>query len=396
MSNEKNGNHLSPQGLENFRMSDIVLLMDRARALIEELLAEADIKIDGGRPWDIRVHDEAFYKNVARGGALALGETYMAGWWDCPKLDEFFYRILRAGLHDKLTNWRIAMHFLKAVVLNYQTKSKAPEVTQKHYDIGNQLYEMMLGKSMAYTCGYWKDAKNLDQAQMAKFDLICRKIGLARGMKVLDLGCGFGSFLKYAAEKYKISGVGVNLSKEQIKFARESSRSLPLEFRLIDYRDAQGKFDRVVSIGLAEHVGYKNYPSLFKVARASLEDDGLFLLHTIGNNTSVTMADAWTNKYIFPNGHLPSIAQLGKSMEGLFVMEDWHNFGADYDKTLMAWHDNFVANWDAIKKDYDEKFYRMWTYYLLSCAGAFRARNIELWQLVLTKKGVVGGYTSIR
>jgi len=254
----------------------------------------------------------------------------------------------------------------------------------------------MLGKSMAYTCGYWKDATNLDEAQEAKSELICKKIGLKPGMRVLDLGCGFGSFLKYAAEHYQITGVGINISKEQIKYAKESCAGLPLEFREMDYRDAEGMFDRVVSVGLTEHIGHKNYRTFLEIANSCLKDDGLFLLHTIGSNFSETATDPWTNKYIFPNGHLPSIKQLGEAMERLFVMEDWHNFGADYDKTLMEWHKNFVASWDDIRKDYDDRFYRMWTYYLLSCAGAFRARRIELWQVVLSKKGVLGGYTSVR
>jgi cyclopropane-fatty-acyl-phospholipid synthase len=370
--------------------------MTKAKEIIVQLAARAGVTVDGKNPWDIQVHNEDLYPRILKNPYLGLGESYMDGWWDCPRLDEFFFKVLRADLEDELKNWRVAAHYIGAMLFNYQTRSKAPEVTHKHYDIGNQLYEFMLGPSMAYTCGYWKNARNLDEAQTTKFDLVCKKIGLKPGMKVLDLGCGFGGFLKYAAEKYKVSGVGVNLSKEQIKFAKESCKGLPLEFQLSDYRDAKGSYDRVVSIGLMEHIGYKNYKSFLELARERLCDDGLFLLHAIGSDTSVTMTDPWTNKYIFPNGHLPSIAQLGGAMEKLFVMEDWHNFGADYDETLMAWHHNFSTNWPNIKKDYSERFYRMWTYYLLSCAGAFRARNMQLWQLVLSKRGIVDGYTSVR
>lgn len=373
-----------------------VITMKNDKEFVIDLAARAGVVVNGAEPWDIQVHNEDFYSRVIRQPYLGLGESYMDGWWDCEKLDEFFFRTIRADLEDDLKNWKLTARFLKARIFNYQKKSKAVEVAEKHYDIGNNLYKLMLGETMAYTCAYWKDAKNLDEAENAKFDLVCRKIGLKPGMKVLDLGCGFGSFLKYAATHYKISGVGVNVSKEQVKYARESTHGLPLEFQLIDYREAKGKFDRVVSIGLMEHVGYKNYTSLFKVAHDSLHEDGLFLLHTIGNINSVSAADPWTNKYIFPNGHLPSVKQLGGAMENLFMIEDLHNFGADYDKTLMAWHDNFIANWPKIKKDYDERFYRMWVYYLLSCAGAFRARKIQLWQMVLSKKGVVGGYTTVR
>jgi cyclopropane-fatty-acyl-phospholipid synthase len=368
----------------------------QAKEIIVDLAARAGITINGNEPWDIQVHNEDLYPRVLRNPYLGLGESYMDGWWDCPRLDEFFFRVLRANLDDELKNWRMAAHYLKAVVFNYQTKSRSLKVAQNHYDIGNHLYELMLGKSMAYTCGYWKDAQNLDEAQAAKFDLICKKVGMKPGMRVLDLGCGFGSFLKYAAEHYGISGVGVNISKEQIKFAKDSSKGLPLEFQLMDYREATGEFDRVISIGLTEHIGHKNYRTFLKLANERLSDDGLFLLHTIGRDTSTTATDPWTNKYIFPNGHLPSEKQLGGAMEHLFILEDWHNFGADYDKTLMAWHHNFAANWPVLKGEYDERFYRMWTYYLLSCAGAFRARNIQLWQLVMSKKGVLGGYKSIR
>jgi cyclopropane-fatty-acyl-phospholipid synthase len=323
--------------------------MEKDEQIITDLAARAGIIINRKEPWDIQVHNDDFYPRVMRQLYLGLGESYMDGWWDCERLDEFFFKTIRADLEDELKNWRLALHFLKAQVVNRQRKSKAVEVAHKHYDIGNNLYEHMLGKSMAYTCAYWKDAKTLDEAQIAKFDLVCRKIGLKPGMKVLDIGCGFGGFLKYAAENYGVSGVGVNLSKEQVKFARESTKGLPLEFQLSDYRDAKGTFDRVVSIGIVEHVGHKNYQTLFQLAHDRLADDGLFLLHGIGNN-----------------------------------------------KTLMAWHHNFVANWPKIRDDYSERFYRMWVYYLLSCAGAFRARKIQLWQLVLSKKGVLGGYTAVR
>jgi cyclopropane-fatty-acyl-phospholipid synthase len=370
--------------------------MNKEKEIILDLAARAGIVVNGNDPWDIQVHNEDFYPRVFRQVYLGLGESYMDGWWDAPRLDEFFFKTIRANLESELKNWRLAMHFAKAYLFNYQKKANAAEVAHKHYDIGNDLYKLMLGKSMAYTCGYWKNAKTLDEAQFAKFELICRKIGLKPGMKVLDLGCGFGSFLKYAAENYGVSGVGINLSQEQIKFAKESSKGLPLEFQLADYRDAKGTFDRVVSVGLTEHVGHKNYRSLFQVANQCLVDDGLFLLHTIGERISLTKTDPWTDKYIFPNGSLPSIKQLGGAMEKLFVVEDLHNFGPDYDKTLMAWHENFVKHWPEIKKDYDDRFYRMWVYYLLSCAGAFRARKIQLWQLVLSKQGIVGGYTSVR
>jgi cyclopropane-fatty-acyl-phospholipid synthase len=245
----------------------------------------------------------------------------------------------------------------------------------------------MLDKRMLYTCGYWAAVDNLDAAQEAKLDLVCRKINLEPGMTVLDLGCGFGSFAKYAAEKFGVQVKGVTVSKEQVQLGAELCQGLPVEIRLEDYREVTGKYDRVISIGIMEHVGYKNYRTYMEKANQCLKDDGIAFIHTIGNNISSTTSNAWITKYIFPNSMLPSIAQIARAMEGLFVMEDWHNFGQHYDKTVMAWHANFEAAWPELKDKYGERFYRMFRYYLLSCAGAFRARNIQLWQIVMTKPG---------
>jgi cyclopropane-fatty-acyl-phospholipid synthase len=248
---------------------------------------------------------------------------------------------------------------------------------------------------MIYSCGYWAEAETLDEAQEAKLDLICRKIGLERGMRVLDIGSGWGGFLKFAAERYGISGLGVTVSREQAAFANEHARDLPIETRLMDYMALDGQFDRVVSVGMFEHVGYRNYRSYFDKVRSLLRPDGLFLLHTIGGNVSTTHGDPWAEKYIFPNGMLPSIAQIGEALEGLFVMEDWHNFGADYDRTLMAWRNNFDAAWPALSARYDDRFRRMWRYYLSVFAALFRARQINLWQIVLSPEGVAGGYRRV-
>jgi cyclopropane-fatty-acyl-phospholipid synthase len=250
---------------------------------------------------------------------------------------------------------------------------------------------------MNYSCGYWRDASSLDEAQENKLDLICRKLYLKPGMRILDIGCGWSAFGKYAAEKYDAQVVGITVSKEQVALGKELCKGLPVEVRLQDYRDVNEKFDRIVSVGMIEHVGYKNYREYFNVAAKNLKDSGMFLLHTIGDVVSTKNTDAWTHKYIFPNGMLPSVAQLGKAVEGIFVMEDWHNFGADYDKTLMAWYNNFIHGWNELKNNYSERFFRMWEYFLLSSAGAFRARNRnQLWQIVLSRNGVPGGYCSVR
>jgi cyclopropane-fatty-acyl-phospholipid synthase len=363
----------------------------------QQLLFVAGIKIDGNNPWDISVHNEKYYQRVLSQITLGLGESYMDGWWDCDKLDEFFSRVIRAQIQNHIKkNWSLIYQVLLARLLNRQSRNRAFQIGEKHYDLGNDLFINMLDKRLGYSCAYWKDAQTLDIAQENKLELICRKLGLQSGMKVLDIGCGWGSFAKYAAEKYRVNVVGITVSKEQVELARTLCAGLPVEIRLQDYRDVNEKFDRVVSVGMIEHVGYKNYRTYMEVVHRCLDEDGLFLLHTIGGNKSVKSVDPWINKYIFPNGMLPSIKQLSQSMEGLFVMEDWHNFSADYDKTLMAWYGNLEKNWDNLKTKYDERFHRMWKYYLLSCAGSFRARSNQLWQIVLSPKGVSGGYKSLR
>ncbi|MDR5899937.1 cyclopropane fatty acyl phospholipid synthase [Halomonas vilamensis] len=363
---------------------------------VAELLEKADIRLNGDRPWDLRLNAHGVLDDALSRGNLGLGESYMDGAWDADELDNFFYHLLRARLPDQINPQKLVFHHLRTRLLNLQTAKRAFQVGEAHYDLGNEFYAAMLDQRMTYTCGYWKDAKNLDEAQEAKLDLICRKLELKPGMRVLDIGCGWGSFMAYAAEHYGVECVGLTISKEQTEYGKRLMKSgLPVEFRLQDYRDETEQFDRIVSIGMFEHVGRKNYREFMEVANRCLKDDGLFLLHTIGKNVRGTSPDPWIDKYIFPNGELPALGQVTDAAEPLFVIEDVHNFGADYDKTLMAWHDNFEANWPHFKEQFSERFYRMWRYYLLSCAGAFRARDIQLWQFVLSKKGVVGGYERV-
>jgi cyclopropane-fatty-acyl-phospholipid synthase len=365
---------------------------------IAELFGFAGIEIGGSRPWDLQVHDDRFYKRLLSGGSLAAGESYMDGWWDAEVLDELCTRVHQVDLAAKVGKWETTWLALKGRVFNRQTESQSAEVALEHYDLGNDLYEAMLDRRMQYTCGYWKDATTLDQAQENKLRLICRKIGLEAGMTVLELGGGFGGLAHFMASEYGCHVVSYNISREQVAYGREWCRHLPVRFEHKDYRDAaleSAPFDRVVSIGLCEHIGRKNYPAFLALAHEKLKSKGLFLLHTIGGNASSNCTDPWVDKYIFPNGMIPSIAQLGKAMERLWVVEDWHNFGPDYDRTLIAWWQNFDRAWPALQKKYGERFYRMWKYYLLGCAGGFRARTLQLWQIVLSK-GDIGAYAPVR
>ena len=366
----------------------------KAKGIVEEILNPSDVQFNGNRPWDIQVHNPDFYERVLSGGSLALGESYMDGWWDCEALDQFFEKILENRLDKTVKkNAKLFLYImLKAKIINTQKRSKAYVIGKRHYDIGNNLFAIMLDRGLNYSCGFWAKAKTLDIAQEAKLDLICRKMDLKPGMKVLDIGCGWGGFAKYAAEIYGAKVHGITVSREQVKFANQFCQGLDVKIELKDYRELKEKFDRIVSIGMFEHVGCKNYRTFMKVVHRCLKENGLFLLHTIAGNSSVNSTDPWISKYIFPNSMLPSAKQIASAIERFFLIEDWHSFGQYYDKTLMAWYNNFINNWNKIKDEYDERFYRMWTYYLLSSAGSFRSRRNQLWQIVFSKKGIKGGY----
>lgn len=382
--------------MRTLALSKSGVMAGRFRRRAEEILERAGVTLNGTRPWDIQVHDERLYARVFAQGPLGLGEAYMDGWWDCDALDEFFARTLRADLQRAIRPWSDFFEVLRAKLLNLQRPSRAHEIGRRHYDVGNDLYEHMLDKRMIYSCAYWKDANDLDQAQEAKLDLVCRKLRFEPGMTVLDIGCGWGGTARFAVERYGVSVVGVTVSEEQVKLARERCAGLPIEIRLQDYREVEGKFDRVLSLGMFEHVGYKNYRRFMRVVRRCLRDDGLFLLQTIGGNVSVKKSNRWIDTYIFPNSMVPSITQIGRATEGLFVMEDWHNFGADYDRTVMAWLRNFETAWPELRERYGERFYRMWRFYLCSSAGFLRSRTFNLWQIVFSPRGVPGGYVAPR
>jgi cyclopropane-fatty-acyl-phospholipid synthase len=356
--------------------------------VVRDLCEIADVQVNGSRPWDIQVHDQRFYDRLLNDVTLGAGEAYMDGWWDCEAIDQLIYRVSRSDMLSHLKgNWKFGLSLIQARLFNLQSRARAFEVGERHYDLGNDLYQAMLDKRLNYTCAYWKNASNLDEAQEAKLELVCKKIGVKPGMRILELGCGWGSFAKYAAEKCGASVLGVTVSKEQVALGNELCKGLPVELRLQDYRDVQGKYDAVISIGVMEHIGYKNYRTYMEVTDRCLKEEGIAFIHTIGNNDSIIKGDAWLDKYIFPNGMTPSVAYLGKAMEGLFVLEDWHNIGPHYDKTLLAWHANFERAWPELKAKYDDRFYRMWRYYLLICAGSFRARTMQLWQIVMTREG---------
>jgi len=353
------------------------------RARTERLLEQADIRIDGDRPQDMQVHEPRLYRRIFAEGSLGFGEAYIEGWWDCQRLDEFFYQVFRLPQIEDIERINTARLRWLSRLTDMQSLRRAVQVGEKHYDAGNDLFAKMLDRNMIYSCGYWSSAADLDAAQLAKLDLVAKKIDLKPGMRVLDIGCGWGGAARHFAREYGVEVVGITISREQAAWARQWCEGLPVEVRIQDYRLIEGRFDAIYSIGMFEHVGYKSYRAYFEVARRCLSDQGLFLLHTIGNNITTTHTDPWIHKYIFPNGMLPSAAQISSACEGLFVMEDWHNFGPDYDRTLMCWYENFERAYPELAAAYPQDFRRMWHYYLLSCAATFRARRAQLWQVLL-------------
>lgn len=387
------------------------------KSIVQRIARCAGITINGREEHDIRVHDERFYSTVVERGTLGLGESYMAGWWDCDRLDELFCRLLvldrTALLNMSAREWlrgatalfpaREWLRGATAHLVNRQVLRRARDVTRTHYDLGNSFFEQMLDKHMVYSCGYWKGASDLDEAQEQKLDLICRKIGLTEGDRVLDIGCGWGGFVQFAAERYGCRCFGLTLSAPQAEYAAARCAGLPVEIITGDYRlltvENVGVFDKIVSVGMFEHVGPRNYRTFMEVIQPLLSETGICLLHTIGDNRSKVRADPWLDRYIFPNGVAPSVQQIGRAIEGLFVMEDWHNFGPDYYKTLMAWLARYETSSEqlpAATRMGDEEFRRMWRYYLQSFASAFKMRHLQLWQIVLTKVERGTPYDAIR
>jgi len=363
---------------------------------VEALLASAGVVINGSRPWDPVLHNHHFFHRVLRHGSLGLGESYMEGWWDCGALDQFFERLIRYQIPRKIPLY--PSFFLDLVVsdlVNRQAASRA-FLIGRHYDLGNDFFAMMLDRRMIYSCGYWRHADSLEQAQDDKLDLICRKLNLKAGERLLDIGCGWGGLLKFAARRYGVSGVGITVSRAQAEAARQTCKGLPVEIYLADYRELRSAFDKIVSVGMFEHVGQKNYRTYIEIIQRCLRDDGLCLLHTIGSRVRGYGFDPWINRYIFPDARIPSVPEIVRACRGLLTIRDWHQWNEDYDRTLMAWHERFLQGWPDLAGRYDRTFFRMWRYYLLSCAASFRAGQNCVWQIVFSKGGLPDGYQPVR
>ena len=363
-----------------------------AETFFHDLLAPAGITINGAQPWDIQVRQRGTYERLLRDGSVGFGEAFMDGMLDCERIDLLADRAYRADIARRLGTGAALLETLKARINPFGSRSRSFEIGAKHYDAGNDLFEIMLDKYLVYSCGYWRRAQTLEAAQSDKLELICRKLQLAPGMRVLDIGCGFGGLARYAAERYGVSVVGITVSRRQVELGERRCAGLPVEFRLVDYRELNEPFDRVVSVGMFEHVGRRYYRDFFAACDRCLRPGGLFLLHTVGIQNEESI-NPWYDKYIMPGVEFPTHANIANASGPDLVLQDFHYWeGSHYDRTLMAWFERFDAGWDRLKHKYDERFYRMWKLYLQGCAGGFRAGRMSVWQLVFSKGAIPGGY----
>jgi cyclopropane-fatty-acyl-phospholipid synthase len=361
-------------------------------AFFRDLFERAGISIDGGRPWDIQVRDPRVYARILRDGTVGFGEAFMEGWLDCDRIDLMVERVYRADLTQQISVRTAVIEALKLKLNPLGSRLRSFEIGDRHYDTGNDLFEIMLDPYMTYSCGYWRRANTLETAQRDKLELICRKLDLKPGQRVLDIGAGFGSFARYAAEHYGVAVVGLSVSQQQIDLGRQRCAGLPVEFRYLDYRNIDEPFDRIVSVGMFEHVGRRYHRDFFASCHRCLKPAGLLLLHTVGF-LKEEGANPWFDKYILPGVEFPTVTNIVNAAGTDLVLENFHTWeGAHYDKTLMAWFDRFDAGWDRIKEKYGEAFYRMWKLYLQGCAGGFRAGRLRVWQFVYSRGEIPGGY----
>ena len=360
-----------------------------ATRLLSNILDEAGVTLDGPEPWDPQLNDPRAVRRMIGGGSLGIGEAYMDGEWDCDRLDELARRIMLVdGVDRLLAGWRKALHLVYDKLVNRQNQQRATAVAELHYNLDARFFEQILGESMVYSCAYWRDADSLTEAQLAKLDLVCRKLDLQPNDRLLDIGCGWGSLANHAAEHYGCEVVGVSIAAEQVAFAKERFTNPKIRFVCDDYRSLPEydlkPFDKIASVGMFEHVGTRNYETFMNIVDKQLRTGGRFLLHTILGKGQ----DPWLTKYIFPNGVLCDLQTIMKSVPTSLVLEDLQNLRSDYGKTLHAWYDNLNAAREVDERLQDDRFYRMWRFYLLTSVGGFTAGSrLQVDQMLFTKGG---------
>jgi cyclopropane-fatty-acyl-phospholipid synthase len=357
-----------------------------ARPLVAAVLRTAGIHLGGDQPWDVQVTDPRFYSSVLLRGSLGFGESYMRGWWHVEDLEEVAYRLSRAGLHwvaRALPPHLVAL--AAASFSNRQTRTDSVNLVDRHYNLGNDLFRGFLGRSMVYSCAYFDDTESLDRAQELKLDLICRRLGLKAGERLLDIGGGWGEFARHAALHYGCHVTSINIADEQIRHARERCAGLPVEIVKCDYRDLRGSFDKVAVIAMLTHVGHSNYRRFMTIVHDCLATGGRVLVETLGSRISKVNCEPWTNRYIFPGGVVPSLRQIDRAADGLLARTEVTEFGHHYVPTLRSWNANLHASWPQLAGRYPETTRLMLGYFFLTVAGAFRAGHLKYWHVQLQK-----------
>lgn len=357
----------------------------------------------------IVVHDPRFYRRTVLASTLGLADAYANRDFETPDLETLLTLLAaharnareKAFAEDRLPPMQHPLAWWLQVLCrstDQQSPRRSKRVGRNHYDLSVSMYERMLGPSMAYSCGYWnEDARNLDEAQFNKYELLCRKLGLKRGMRILEIGCGWGGFAAYAIKKYDVTVVGVSISKRQIAYIQSRHAELceagALDVRFMDYRDIPRDFpeafDAAVSIGMFEHVGPRHYDAYMRVAWRALKPGGKFLLHTIVGNGGI---DPFVWYRVFIGGVLPMEWQVARVAKRYFVLENLENFGYDYYLTLNAWRENYKKAYQQLNESPDERESRFWEFYLTFCAVLFKVRLLQLNQYVFSRGGETYGY----
>ena len=356
------------------------------RLLLEPMLARAGVSIGGKESCDIQVADQRFYRVVLTQGSLGLGEAYLRGWWTCNDLEELSYRLIQSGLYKAslLLPLPLVADLVHAT-FNQQSKEKSLRVAVQHYSLGNDIFLSFLGSYHNYSCGYYLETDDLDEAQRLKLEKGCRLLDLRPGDRVLDVGGGWGEFARYAATHHGCQVTSINIADEQIKFAKEYCKDASVEVRRCDYRDITGRFDKIMVMAMLTHVGYKNYRQFMEIMARCLEPGGMMLIESVGGHKSMKNCEPWINRYIFPGGVLPSLRQIDAAIAGLFSRKVLDEFGSSYVHTLRAWNRNFLQAWPAHQCRYDERVRLMFEYFFQTVAGAFRAGYLLHWHILLQK-----------
>jgi cyclopropane-fatty-acyl-phospholipid synthase len=356
---------------------------------------------------DITVHDDSFYNDLLKYKTLGFGESFMSAKIETPNLESLCIKLQRLNVlsimdYLKILSfwnylylifyvfWKI-YNFILFNITNFNTILRSKKVAKVHYNLPDVLYTHMLDPTMLYSCGYFKDTNNLETAQTQKADLIITKLHISDGDEILEIGCGWGFIAaRIANANRNVNVTAITISSEQIKYCNQKYKLPNLRFILIDYRQIpENSFNKIYSVGMFEHVGAKNYKDFFNITYKLLKDDGIMLLHTICKSKYNPISDPWFEKYIFPGGYLPSVAEISRNIELTnYSFADLQEFGYYYATTLQCWLDNFENTYSQFSHLFDDKFKRMWKLYLIFSKVGFNSGHIKLHQFVFTKSAV--------